>query len=301
MSFAYSVAPILTRVDWERTVGNVADWVTLGAFTITLIGLLSAFLTRGRLRSSIFTAPPSRSFTWTLSNMGSSPVRQIAYHPAWITRTGRPVAGDGTIPLVQALYPGESFRIEIFDSEDISWSGDERANELRMASSSSADGAVIVLTWRNAVIPWRRRRRALIFMFGQPQIELRGRRARRVSQDLLSMDPENLPAAIQLELSRANGGVPPSEQRIQDRYPREVDEISPHVLAQGIPSQRVQLWLGTELLADGRLEGHMYASAPDARGVGTGTGTGSWPQGNITIDGQKFDLNESHRIRTFAR
>lgn len=299
MTFAYSATPLFTSVDWERTVGNVADWVTLGAFTITLIGLLSAFLTRGRLRSSVFASPPSRSFTWTLSNTGSSPVQQIAYHRAWITRTGRPVAGDGTIPLVQALYPGESFRVEVFDSEDVSWSGDERANELRMPSPSSADGAVIVLTWRNAVVPWSHRRRAQIFMFGQPHIELRGRRARRVSQDLVSMDPEKLPAAIQSELARANGGVLPPEQRIQERYPREVGEVSPQMLAQGIPSQRVQLWLGTEMLADGRLEGHMYASAPDAQD--SGNGTTMWPQGYITIDGQKLDLNESHRIRTFAR
>lgn len=299
MSFANLLNPIATGIDWARTVGIVADWVTLGAFTITLIGLLSALLTRGRLRSSVFTTPSSRSFTWTLSNVGASPVQQIAYHRAWITRTGRPVAGDGTIPLVQALYPGEQFRIEVFDSEDVSWSGDERSNELRMPSPSSADGAVVVLTWRNPLIPWRRRRRTLILMFGQPQIELRGRRMRRVGRDLLSMDPENLPAAIRFELAKANGGVLPTEERIQDRYPRGVGVISPRMLAQGTPSERIQLWLGTEMLADGRLEGYMYVSAPDAQDAGNAIAERA--RGHITIDGRNFDLNETHRLHTFAR
>src|SRR5262245_36315313 len=131
---ADSMHTALTGSEWARTVGSVADWITLGAFAITLVGLFSAFLTRGRLRSSVWSTPPGRSFTWTLFNAGASPVQQLAYHRAWITRTGRSVAGDGTIPLVHALLPGATFRIEIYDSEQVSWTGEERPDELRMPS-----------------------------------------------------------------------------------------------------------------------------------------------------------------------
>lgn len=303
MGSADSIIIKLTGIDWERTVGNIADWVTLGAFTITLIGLFSAFLTRARLRSQMFTTPSSRSFTWTLSNAGASPVRQIAYHRAWITRTGRPVAGDGTIPLVQALYPGEHFRIEVFDSEEVTWSGDERSNELRMPSPPSADGAVVVLTWRSPLIPWRRRRRALIFMFGQPKVELRGRRARRVAGDMTSMGPDSSPSVIKFELAQANGGVLPAEQSIQDRYPHELGELHPRMLAQGAIPERVQLYLGAELLADGRLEEHMFSSP--AGGMETygqaSNDAEEGARGFIRIDGRKFELNASHRVRIFGR
>lgn len=295
--------PALVGIDWERTVGNIADWVTLGAFAITLVGLFSAFLTRGRLRSQVFTTPSSRSFTWTLSNAGASPVRQIAYHRAWITRAGRPVAGDGTIPLVQALYPGENFRIEIFDSNDVRWSGDERADELRMPSPTSADGAVVILTWRSALIPWRRRRRALIFVFGHPKIELRGRRAARVARDMISMGQDFSPSAIKFELARANGGVLPTEQRIQDRYPNEIGEVHPAMLAQGSFPERVQLYLGAELLADGRLEGHMFPGPAATEEGGNPVSFDATKRGGgyIKIDGRTFELDDSHRLRIFGR
>lgn len=303
MSFADSIIPALAGIDWERTVGNLADWVTLGAFTLTLIGLLSAFLTRGRLRSYLFTTPSSRSFTLTLSNAGASPVQQIAYHRAWITRAGRPIAGDVTTPLVQALYPGENFRLEIFDSEEVTWSGDERSDELRMPSPSSADGAVVVLTWRNAFIPWRRGRRAFILMFGQREIELRGRRARRVARDMISMDTDSPPAAIRFELAQANGGVLPAEQSIQARYPREMGEVHPRMLAQGPVPERVQLYLGAELLADGRLEEYMYPNQAVAAEIDdrVSIDAAEAARGYIQIDGQRFEVNESHRLRIFAR
>lgn len=303
MSFADSIIPALTGIDWERTVGNLADWVTLGAFTLTLIGLLSAFLTRGRLRSYLFTTPSSRSFTLTLSNAGASPVQQIAYHRAWITRAGCPIAGDGTTPLVQALYPGENFRLEIFDSEEVTWSGDERSDELRMPSPSSADGAVVVLTWRNAFIPWRRRRRTLILMFRQPEIELRGRRALGVARDMISMSTDIPPAAIKFELAKANGGVLPAEQSIQARYPREIREVHPRMLAQGSVPERVQLYLEAELLAAGRLEEYSFPSPAVAAETNDRVSivAAEGARGFIKITGQRFELNESHRLRIFAR
>lgn len=303
MDSADSIIPAFASIDWQRTVGSLADWVTLGAFTITLIGLLSAFLTRGRLRSSVSTRPSPRSFTWTLTNAGASPVQQIAYHQTWITRTGRPVAGDGTIPLVQALYPGENFRIEVFDSEQVRWPGDERSDELRMPSPSSADGAVVVLTWRSPLIPWRRKRLVIILMFGQPEINLRGRRARRVDRDVISSGSDSLPAAIKLELARANGGVLPTEQSVQDRYPREIEEVHPRMLAQVSGPGRVQLYLEDKLLADGRLEEYMFSSpaVPLEEDARVSLDAAERVGGFIRIDGQKFELNDSHRLRIFGR
>lgn len=303
MTSADPILRALMGIDWERSLGNVANWVTLGAFTITLIGLFSAFLARGKLLSRVFTTPPSRSFTWTLSNNGASPVQQIAYHRVWITRTGRPVAGDGAIPLVQALYPGSYFRIEIFDSAEVTQSGEARPDELRMPSPSNADGAVVVLTWRSALIPWRRKRSARILMFGHPEIELSGRRARRVIREMNSLGPDSSPAAIKLELARANGGALPMEQSVQDRYPREIGEIHPGMLAQGSIPERVQLYLGAELLADGRLEGYEISGpAVDSEANIEVSPDPAGPiDGFVTVDGQKFQLNASHRLRVFAR
>ncbi|MEV4689064.1 hypothetical protein [Microbacterium sp. LWH3-1.2] len=303
MGPADSILAAVTGSDWARIVGSTADWVTLGAFAITLVGLFSAFLTRGRLRSSVFCTPPARSFTWTLSNAGASPVQQIAYHRTWITRTGRPVAGDGTLPLVQALFPGETFRIEIFDAEQVSWSGDERHDELRMPSPSGADGAVVVLTWRSPLLPWKRRRQVIIAMFGLPPVKLRGRGARKVAREMKSIGPNSWPAAINSELTKMNGGVAPTEESIQDRYPRAGAEISPHELTKGPPPQRVQLYLGTELLADGQLEEYMLTGPTD---VGPGRDraapdTTDRPRGFVKIEGQQFELNESHRLRVFTR
>lgn len=130
MSSAESILHALTSINW----GAVADWLTIIAFVITVIGLFSAFLARGKLRSFIRADRDSRSFTWTLSNAGANPVQQIAHQRLWITQTGRPVAGDGGASLiVQVLYFGAQFRIEVFDPEDVSWGGDVRPNELRMS------------------------------------------------------------------------------------------------------------------------------------------------------------------------
>lgn len=217
MSSAESILHTLTGISW----GAVADWLTIIAFVSTVIGLVSAILARGKLHCRVYTDPSSRSFTWTLSNAGANPVQQIQYHPTWITRTGRPVAGDGSIPLVQTLFFGEQFRVEIFDPEDQSWGGDERPNELRMPSPQNADGAVVVLSWRNPLIPWTRRLQVRIFMFGKPAIELYGRRARKIARDMADIGPDSCSAAILGELTIANGGVTPVEQSVQERYPRE--------------------------------------------------------------------------------
>ena len=303
MGFAHSIAAALTRIDWPHAVSNVADWVTLGAFALTIVGLLSAFRARGRLCNHVSTTPSSRSFTWILSNTGANPVQQIAYHRTWITRAGRNVAGDGTVPLVQFLYYGENFCVHVFDSEEVTWSGDERLNELRMPSPPGADGAAIVLTWRSAVLPWRRKRLVLILIFGQPTIKLRGRRARTVARELTSISPDSRPTAIQLELTKATGGVVPVKEGVQARYPREVGEFSPHELTHGGIPQRLQLYLGKELLADGRLEEYSFhvstdtVEADDRAALNITHG----PQGFIKIDGQRFELNDSHRLRKLAR
>lgn len=230
-------------------------------------------------------------------------MHQLAYHRAWITRTGRPVAGDGVVPLVHVLYPGSHFRIEIFDSGEVMPSGKERSDELRMPSPSSADGAVVILTWRSALLPWRRKRSAKILMFGQPEIELSGRRARRVIKDMNSLGPGSSPRAIKLELARANGGSLPMEQSIQDRYPRAIGEIHPAMLGQRSLPERVQLYLGTELLADGRLEGYEIFEPPvDIEGNSGASPDPAHPiAGFVTVDDKKFQLNASHRLRVFAR
>lgn len=297
------MVPTPAGIDWGHVVSSLADWLTLAAFAITSVGLLSAFLTRGRLRSDVSTRPSSRSFTWTLSNAGASPVQQIAYRRMWITRTGRAVAGDGTEPLLQALYPGENFRLEIFDPDDVTWYGDERGDELRMPSPSRADGAVVILTWRNAVIPWRRNRRVHILMFGQPVITPRGRRERGVARDIGSIASGGEPVAIRFELAKANGGVVPVEESVQARYPREIAEIGPSELARDPLPQRVQLYLGSDLLADGQLEAYAFAT-PALVGDGGDVAhlpAPHEPRNFITIDGEEFDLNDSHRLRIFGR
>lgn len=212
MDSVLSTALGLSSVDVGRIIGGIADWVTIGAFVITLVGLLSAFLARGKLRIGVYGEPNSSSFSLTLSDTGSNPVQQIAYHRAWITRTGKPLAGDGTVPLVQALYPGESYYVHIFDAEVHEWSGEVRSNEARWGSSRRSDGAVVVLTWRNFLVPWMRRRRVLILMFGHPVTQITGRRARAVVRDMTSMGPGSTPGAIRAELAKANGGVLPAEQ-----------------------------------------------------------------------------------------
>lgn len=208
------IRDVLARVDWTRIVASVADWVTLAAFLITLVGVISALTTRGSLVTRVFTMTPWHSFTWTLSNTGASPVRYVAYHRVWITRAGQPNAGDDVTELIHELYPYGVFRLDIFDANNVKKLGEARSNELWL-STETADGAVIALTWQNELIPWLRKRQVALFLFGQPAIVLPHRRAKAVARDMISIGTGGSTKAIRREVAKANGGAPPTEQSIK--------------------------------------------------------------------------------------
>lgn len=133
-----------------------ADWATLLAFVIALGSIISAVLSREKVKFIISEDPDIASVSF--SQLGSSPARNVAYRWGTYSLTSQEGQGDGQF-VVLAMAQGQSFTAS-FQREGQAFHNQkpDPEKELRISVSGKTDRYYFEISWQSSVMPWHRRR-----------------------------------------------------------------------------------------------------------------------------------------------
>lgn len=168
----------------DAAVVQVANWMTILAGLIAIVGVTSAFLSRPRLeiRVAHFT-----NVTISLSNArGGRPVKDITVSQSIMDLRGRPLRGDGHMSLVTSLHRGEFAQIELHDPDDCIHMDPPREKEIRF-DLRPGEVALIPITWQSVIVPWMRTGRLVMWRHGREPKILEWRSTRRAYEQIYSL------------------------------------------------------------------------------------------------------------------
>lgn len=178
---------VLRVSTFDAVVVQVANWMTIVAGVIAIIGVTSAYLSRPRLQIRL---THSTNVIIPLSNpRGGRPVKDITVSQSIMDRQGRPLRGDGHMLLVSALHRGEFAVIELHDPEDCIHMDPPREKEIRF-EVRPGEIALIPITWQSAILPWTRSGRLVIWRHGSEPKTFKWSRTHRAYEQIYSLDFE---------------------------------------------------------------------------------------------------------------
>ncbi|MEJ1922736.1 hypothetical protein [Microbacterium sp. KHB019] len=158
--------------------------MTIVAGVIAIIGVASAYLSRPRLEIRL---THSAEVTIHLSNArGGRPVKDITVSQSIMDQQGRPLRGDGHLPLVSALHRGEFAATELQDPDECIHMDPPREKEIRF-DVRPGEIALIPITWQSAILPWTRSGRLVIWRHGSEPKMFKWSRTYRAYEQIYSL------------------------------------------------------------------------------------------------------------------
>lgn len=163
---------------------QIANWTTIAAGVIAIGGVVSAYLSRPRLELRL---SHSANVSVNLSNgRGGRPVKDITVSQSILDPQGRPLRGDGHMPLISALHRGDFARIELHDPDECIHMDPPQEKEIRF-DVRPGEIALIPITWQSAILPWTRSGRLVIWRHGSEPRMFKWSRTHRAYEQIYSL------------------------------------------------------------------------------------------------------------------
>lgn len=171
----------------DASVVLIANWLTIIAGLIAILGLMSAFLSRPRPEVNV--RRDRHNVMISLGNSrGGRPVKDVAVSQSIFDTEAHPLRGDGHIPLASALHRGEVVWVELHDPAQCHHSDAPRTGQMRL-DLRPGEIAVVPVTWQSGILPWLRSGRVIIARSDRKPKIRRWIRARGAYSRVYSMNP----------------------------------------------------------------------------------------------------------------
>lgn len=164
-------------------VAAVADWATLLAAAIAIVGVVSIWLARPRVAIDARDHGGGSGSVHVSHKKGTAPIKALHYAIIGLDESGTPFFGDGLMLWVPELVEGGRALLRMDDSGDPD--GDQRPNVEHRAHLHNAPAILVGLSWQHAFVSWRRSyalvrwSRGDVEDEGQRVVVVSGRRAKR--------------------------------------------------------------------------------------------------------------------------
>lgn len=179
------LAPSMCALD--VVVVHVANWMTILAGVIAIVGVASAYLSRPRLELRVMHVVDATMNIHLSNARGGRPVKDITVSQSIMDQQGRLLRGDGHMSLVTSLHRGEFAQIELHDPDDCIHMDPPREKEIRF-DLRSGEIALIPITWQSTIVPWLRTGRLVIWSRDRdPKVLKWSSRTRRAYEQVYSL------------------------------------------------------------------------------------------------------------------
>lgn len=146
---------------------QVANWITIVAGMIAIVGLLAAFLARPRVTVQTFGTGPS--LIVSIENRGGRPARNISVGRALLNADDTSNAGDGEYPLATELHRRQLATVTLFEDGQVFYADDPRDREERIPVPAGGT-ALIPITWQSGIIPWKQTGQLVVWSTGREPV-----------------------------------------------------------------------------------------------------------------------------------
>lgn len=137
-----------------------ADVLTIVAAGIALWGIYAVFRSRPRVSIDVSDFGRYAVSIRIRNDEGTEPLRDVLVAKGLLDEDGFLTTWDGSGQWVPSIGPKQMLIVLIFDPEETQMQGEPRSHELYHPIDVPA-GALMEITWRHPLVPWKRVHRAI--------------------------------------------------------------------------------------------------------------------------------------------